>query len=112
MAGQASGTWKGVVRLGEASADADARAAGGRPRRENGRARQRRQRRAEAEESPLYRLKVEGARALGLWEKVQTEGWGGLSAAESGRVGGYITRMRRAGPGEQAPEASPPADGA
>ena len=64
-------------------------------RRESGRARQRRQKKAEETESPLYRLKVEGARALGLWEKVQEVGWGGLSAAESGRVGGYITRVRR-----------------
>lgn len=64
-------------------------------RRESGRARQRRQKKAEETESPLYRLKVEGAHALGLWEKVQAVGWGGLSAAESGRVGGYITRVRR-----------------
>lgn len=70
---------------------------GGSPagRRESGRARQRRQRQAAEQESPLYRLKVEGAQALGLWEKVQAVGWGGLSAAESGRVGGYITRMLR-----------------
>lgn len=64
-------------------------------RRESGRARQRRQKKAEATDSPLYQLKVEGAHALGLWEKIQAVGWGGLSAAESGRVGGYITRVRR-----------------
>ncbi len=74
-------------------AAADAAAAA--QRRESGRARQRRQKKAEETESPLYRLKVEGAQALGLWEKVQSVGWGGLSAAESGRVGGYITRVRR-----------------
>jgi small acid-soluble spore protein F (minor alpha/beta-type SASP) len=77
-------------------------------RRESGRARQRRQKQAEEADTPLYRLKVEGARALGLWEKVQTVGWGGLSAAESGRVGGYITRVLRmqreeAGGGGQPP---------
>ena len=65
------------------------------------------------EASPLYRLKVEGAQALGLWEKVQHVGWGGLSAAESGRVGGYMTRMlkaERAAAGAP-PEESPPAGG-
>ena len=66
-----------------------------RPRRESGRARQRRQRRAQTEQSPLYALKIEGAKALGLWAKVQEEGWGALSAADSGRVGGYVTRMQR-----------------
>lgn len=70
--------------------------AGGQGRRESGRHRQRRQREAEEHDTPQYRLKVEGARALGLWEKVQAEGWGALSAAESGRVGGYVTRMLRA----------------
>ncbi len=75
---------------GKAAADAAAR-----PRRESGRSRQRRQRRAESEASPAYALKVEGAKALGLWAKVQAEGWGALSAADSGRVGGYVTRMQR-----------------
>ena len=76
-------------------------------RREGGRARQRRQRQAAEQGSPLYRLKVEGAQALGLWEKVQAVGWGGLSAAESGRVGGYITRMLRMGGEAPAPPAGP-----
>ncbi len=66
-----------------------------RARRESGRTRQRRQRQAEVEKTELYRLKVEGAQALGLWERVQADGWGGLSAAESGRVGGYVTRALR-----------------
>ena len=79
-------------------ADAGTKEPGGavaRPRRESGRARQRRQRRAESEQSPLYALKIEGAKALGLWPKVQAEGWGAISAADSGRVGGYVTRMQR-----------------
>lgn len=84
---------------------------GGHVRRENGRARQRRQREAEEQDTPLYRLKVEGAHALGLWDKVQTVGWGGLSAAESGRVGGYITRILRAQRQEGVQDAAPPAGG-
>jgi len=40
------------------------------------------------------RLKVEAAHVLGLWEKVEAEGWGALTAAESGRIGGFMTRMR------------------
>lgn len=68
-----------------------------RPRRESGRARQRRQEAAAAAQSPLYHLKVEAAQALGVWEKVQREGWGALTAAESGRVGGYVTRCLKLG---------------
>jgi hypothetical protein len=41
----------------------------------------------------LYKLSV--ADELGLGEKVRRVGWGGLSAAETGRVGGYITRKAR-----------------
>jgi hypothetical protein len=41
-------------------------------------------------------LKTEAAVALGLWEKVLREGWGALTAAESGSIGGYMTRMRYA----------------
>ena len=73
----------------------------GRPRRESGRARQRRQQEAAEAESPLYRLKVEAAQALGVWEKVQQEGWGSLTAAESGRVGGYVTRCLKLARDEQ-----------
>lgn len=90
--GHARHSWKGVRSVAEETAAA----AGGPGRRESGRHRQRRQREAEERDTPQYRLKVEGARALGLWEKVQAEGWGALSAAESGRVGGYVTRMLRA----------------
>ncbi len=42
------------------------------------------------------KLKIEAVRALGLWEKVRASGWGALTAAESGSVGGYMTRVRAA----------------
>jgi hypothetical protein len=47
------------------------------------------------EEAAQLALKIEVARELGLWEKVQQVGWGGLTAAESGRVGGMMTRKQR-----------------
>lgn len=46
------------------------------------------------EERENLRLKVEAAQALGLWDKIQAEGWGALTAAESGRIGGLMTRIR------------------
>lgn len=54
------------------------------------------------------RLKIEAVQALGLWEKVEEEGWGALTSAESGRVGGLMTRMRfEAKRQSQSSEASP-----
>ncbi|MCL8209397.1 MAG: alpha/beta-type small acid-soluble spore protein [Actinomycetia bacterium] len=50
-------------------------------------------------------LKVQVAKDLGLWEKVERLGWGGLTARESGRVGGEMTRRRARG-GLAAPGAS------
>lgn len=41
---------------------------------------------------PLERMKWEVAEELGLLDKVRSRGWGGLSAAESGRVGGIMKR--------------------
>ncbi len=41
-------------------------------------------------------LKYEIAKELGLEEKVNSGGWGGLTAAETGRIGGIITARRRA----------------
>jgi hypothetical protein len=41
----------------------------------------------------LYKLSV--AEELGLGEKVRAVGWGGLTAAETGRIGGYINRKAR-----------------
>lgn len=45
--------------------------------------------------SPHERLKLQVTKELGLLEKVKRVGWGGLSAAESGRVGGIMTRILR-----------------
>ncbi|MEW6080278.1 MAG: small, acid-soluble spore protein, alpha/beta type [Bacillota bacterium] len=47
---------------------------------------------------PLDDLKEEIAEDLGLMEKVREKGWAGLTAAESGKVGGLMTRRLRAGP--------------
>lgn len=41
------------------------------------------------------REKYEAARRLGLLDKLLRVGWAGLSAKESGRVGGVISGMRR-----------------
>jgi len=41
-------------------------------------------------------LKMEIARELGLWEKIEKDGWAELTAEESGRVGGIMyQRMKR-----------------
>ncbi|MDX9871851.1 MAG: small, acid-soluble spore protein, alpha/beta type [Clostridia bacterium] len=39
-------------------------------------------------------LKYETAKELGLWEKISTYGWGELTAEESGRIGGVMTRKK------------------
>ncbi|MDI3317193.1 MAG: small, acid-soluble spore protein, alpha/beta type [Bacillota bacterium] len=50
-----------------------------------------------AGDGPLARLKLEVARELGLEERVRSSGWGGLTAAETGRLGGWMTRrLKRA----------------
>lgn len=46
--------------------------------------------------NPLDKLKEEVASELGLMDKVKEVGWGGLTAAESGRVGGIMTRRLKA----------------
>ncbi len=43
----------------------------------------------------LEQMKMEIAEELGLLEKVKKVGWSGLSAAESGRVGGIMTQRLR-----------------
>ncbi len=35
-------------------------------------------------------LKIEIAKELGLWQKVQDYGWGELTAEETGRIGGLM----------------------
>ncbi|HYG57881.1 MAG TPA: small, acid-soluble spore protein, alpha/beta type [Symbiobacteriaceae bacterium] len=42
--------------------------------------------------TPLDLLKLEIASELGLADKVASEGWGGLTAVETGRVGGILNR--------------------
>ena len=46
--------------------------------------------------TPHDRYKLSIADELGLGEKVRRVGWGGLSAAETGRIGGYMTKKARA----------------
>ena len=41
-------------------------------------------------------LKVEIAQELGLWPKVASDGWAGLSAEESGRLGGVFSARKKA----------------
>lgn len=47
------------------------------------------------EEQEREQLKYEIAEELGLMEKVQKEGWKALSAKETGRIGGIMTRRKR-----------------
>lgn len=41
-------------------------------------------------------LKYEVAMELGLGDKLSRVGWGGLTAEETGRIGGIMTRKRKA----------------
>ncbi|MBU5427329.1 alpha/beta-type small acid-soluble spore protein [Tissierella pigra] len=41
------------------------------------------------------KLKYEIAEELGLTDKINDVGWGGLTAKESGRIGGLITVRKR-----------------
>lgn len=43
--------------------------------------------------SPMGLLKKEAAERLGLVDKIRESGWGGLSAAESGRIGALVNKM-------------------
>lgn len=45
--------------------------------------------------SPDDRLKYEIAEELGLLEKVRDEGWRALSARDTGRIGGLMTKKKR-----------------
>jgi len=58
----------------------------------------RQKQRGEKAPEPKDILKMEIAAELGLLQKVQQVGWSGLSAAETGRIGGLMTkRMREMG---------------
>ena len=41
------------------------------------------------------KMKYEIARELGLLDKVIEYGWGGLTAGESGKIGGIITKRKK-----------------
>ena len=45
--------------------------------------------------SPDDRMKYEIAEELGLLEKVKEEGWKALSAKDTGRIGGLMTKRKR-----------------
>lgn len=48
------------------------------------------------EELTLAELeKYEIAKELGLFERVMDQGWGSLSAKETGKIGGILARRRR-----------------
>lgn len=40
-------------------------------------------------------MKMEIARELGLMDKVEELGWGGLTAKETGRIGGLMTAKKK-----------------
>lgn len=47
--------------------------------------------------TPMDLLKLEIAEELGLADKVKKDGWGALTSAESGRIGGIITQRAKKG---------------
>ena len=42
-------------------------------------------------------VKYEIAKELGLFDRVMTDGWGSLSAKETGRIGGILAKRRKNG---------------
>lgn len=42
-------------------------------------------------------IKMEIAKEIGLMDKIEEIGWGGLTAKESGRIGGIMTAKKRKG---------------
>ncbi|SCG82628.1 small acid-soluble spore protein [Proteiniborus sp. DW1] len=46
-------------------------------------------------ETPQDKLKYEIAQELGLMDKIKEVGWGGLTAKETGRIGGIMTVRTR-----------------
>lgn len=47
------------------------------------------------EEIQREKIKYEIAEELGLKDKVDALGWGGLTAEETGRIGGIMTRRKK-----------------
>lgn len=52
--------------------------------------------------TPNDMMKLEIAKELGLMDKVETLGWGGLTAKETGRIGGIMTAKKKKGKREDA----------
>lgn len=50
---------------------------------------------ATVDDLTLLEIKLEVAYEMGLAEKIRKKGWGGLSAKETGRLGGLITQRIR-----------------
>lgn len=42
-------------------------------------------------------MKLEIAKEIGLMDKVESMGWGGLTAKETGRIGGIMTARKKKG---------------
>jgi len=53
------------------------------------------QKKKEKELTPDDLLKLEIAKEIGLMDKVQELGWGGLTAKETGRIGGIMTAKKK-----------------
>ena len=51
--------------------------------------------RKKKEPSPNDIMKMEIAEELGLMDKVESLGWGGLTAKETGRIGGLMTAEKK-----------------
>ena len=51
--------------------------------------------RKKKEPSPNDIMKMEIAEELGLMDKVEKLGWGGLTAKETGRIGGLMTAEKK-----------------
>lgn len=47
-------------------------------------------------------MKLEIAKEIGLMDKVEALGWGGLTAKETGRIGGIMTAKKKKGKKEDA----------
>lgn len=45
--------------------------------------------------TPEEALKLEIAEEIGVFDKVMTEGWRSLSAQESGRIGGILSKRQK-----------------
>ncbi len=52
-------------------------------------------RKKELTENDLAKLEI--AKEIGLIDKIEELGWGGLTAKESGRIGGIMTAKKRKG---------------